>query len=374
MSDPIGLAARVVRRVHPGLTLDIDLRVGDECVVLFGESGAGKTSLLRAIAGLDRPDSGQMGLDGRAILDSEAGVRLPLRRRAIGLVDQHHQLFPHLDVAGNVRFGLGGWSAADRRRRLEEVAALCGIGRLLSRRIANLSGGERQRVAVARSLAPRPRLLLCDEPFSALDLPARTALADMLRGVRRSERLPTLFVTHSPTEAVAVGDRLLVLEGGRIVDQGAPLDVLASRWPGEGPALDLLNVLPGVVVGDEPGRTASLIQLLGGPVLVVPHHSHRPGAVVLVLVPAEELIVAAGPAAAAGLSARNVLGGVVDRVVPHGSEAEVVVRTGAVRWMVSVVADAVAALGLRPGADCSLVAKARSCRVIARHEAGAGPT
>src|SRR5271157_5446180 len=146
----------------------------------------------------------------------------PLRLRRIGMIFQDDLLFPHLNVAANIRFGLRGASRAERQSRLAEIAALCGVEHLLDRRPSTLSGGERQRVGLARTLAPRPRILLCDEPVSALDLPNRQTLIERLRAVQNSEGIPVLYVTHSPAEAVTVGTRLFLLERGRVLAEGPP--------------------------------------------------------------------------------------------------------------------------------------------------------
>ncbi len=161
-------------------------------------------------------------------------INRPLRSRRVALVFQDDLLFPHLDVAANLRFGLNGWPRGEITRRVSEIAMLCGVDHLLTRWPVTLSGGERQRVGLARALAPRPKLLLCDEPVSALDLDARYELLDRLEQVRAAEAIPALYVTHSPAEALTVGSRLFLLEAGRIMASGPPLDVLsdaeAARW------------------------------------------------------------------------------------------------------------------------------------------------
>jgi molybdate transport system ATP-binding protein len=356
------LDVRLVRRVHPGLTVDVGLSLGPVCGVVFGPSGAGKTTLLRMIAGLEPPDSGRASLAGEVLYDGAAGIDLPLRSRRVGMVFQDDLLFPHLDVAANLRFGLKGWPRGGAEARVREVAALCGVEGLLGRRPETLSGGERQRVGLARALAPRPRLLLCDEPVSALDLASRHALIDRLRAVQRAEAIAVLYVTHSPAEAVALGSTLFLLERGRVVAEGPPLDVLATArgaWPAgeEG----LRNSFTGRVEDHQPGAGATLLRLDDGPTLVVPRIERPPGAAVGVEVLAEEILLARGPVE--GLSARNVIAGTVERVLGHGADAEVLVRTGGLRWVVSVVEPAVAALALQPGAEVRLIIKARSCRV-----------
>lgn len=342
--------------------LDVTLRLGAEPGVLFGASGAGKSTVLRLIAGLDRPARGRVRLGGDLLFDSTRGIDRPLRRRGVGLIFQDDLLFPHLNVLENVRFGLKGLPRAESNRRVQEVADLCGIGPLLGRRPATLSGGERQRVGLARALAPRPRLLLCDEPVSALDLASRDVLIDRLKAVQRAEAIPLLYVTHSPTEAIALGARLFLISGGRITDEGAPLDVLARS---SGVALaGVENRFAATVEHRDDGVGESVLRLADGPALIVPRLDHPAGTPVAVRVRADDILLARG--AIAGLSARNVLPGTVDRLVMHGAEAEVLVRTGGVTWIVSVVAPAVGALGLCPGASVHMIVKARSCHVAAK--------
>ena len=363
------LDVRVVKRVHPGLTLDVAFTLGRECGVVFGRSGAGKSTLLRLIAGLARADAGHVRVGGETLFDAGTGVDAPLRDRRVAMVFQDDLLFPHLSAAGNIRFGLKGLPRAGADRRLDEVAGLCGVRHLLGRRPSTLSGGERQRVGLARALAPRPRLLLCDEPVSALDLDARRSLVDRLRAVQEAEGLPVLYVTHSPAEAVALGRTMFLLDGGRLVAEGPPLDVLAARDPGAaGGGLEAVRNRFEAVVEDHPSDGETRLRIAGGPALIVPRQPLASGASAVVSVLAGEVLLARGPVE--GLSARNVIAGEVERVLPHGGEAEVVVRAGGVAWVSAVVAPAVESLGLKPGVAVHIIVKARSCQVLREPDAG----
>jgi molybdate transport system ATP-binding protein len=367
MNEPPLLEVRLVHRVHPGLTLDLALELGRESAVLFGASGAGKTTLLRLIAGLSRPDRGHVRLGETVLFDSETHIDRPLRARRVGMIFQDDLLFPHLDVAANIKFGLKGRPRPVIDARLAEVSALCGVESLLKRGTTTLSGGERQRVGLARALAPRPRLLLCDEPISALDLENREALIEQLRIVQRAEAIPVLYVTHSPAEAIALGTHLFLLSGGTIVDRGAPLDVLSRPHQGTVARLaDVRNTFAAQVRGQTDDRGATVLLLEDGPALVVPFQDAPPGSRMSVSILAEEILLARGTIE--GLSARNLIAGRVERVVARGPEAEVLVRTDGIVWIASVVAPAVASLGLAPGVPVHLIIKARSCRV--RPDAG----
>jgi molybdate transport system ATP-binding protein len=204
--------------------------------------------------------------------------------------------------------------------------------------------------------------LLCDEPVSAIDLPSRYQLIDRLRTVQRIEQIAALYVTHSPAEAIAIGSRLFFLERGKIIAQGPPLDVLSSVRGSSFVHLEgVRNILTGRVVEHSSSRGDSQIQLDVGPVLTVPLLEQPAGAPVLVEIRADDILLARGPIS--GLSARNVIAGAVERIVSHGSDAEVLVRTGGVTWIASVVAAAVGQLDLSPGSNVHMVIKARSCHV-----------
>jgi molybdate transport system ATP-binding protein len=358
------LDVSLVYRVHRGLVLDVSLRLGRDIGVVFGPSGAGKTTLLRLIAGLATPSAGHVQLEDQVLFDASRTINQPLRSRRLGMIFQDDLLFPHLDVAANVAFGLRRWRRELAAARLAEVAALCGVDRLLDRLPASLSGGERQRVGLARALAPRPRLLLCDEPVSALDLANRDALLERLRTIQRVESIPVLYVTHSPSEAISLGTTLFLLEHGRIVATGAPLDVLSapSAIPGVAVSWDSIrNVYPARIVDHSAGQTATRIEVAGGPDLIVPFVDRARGTGVVVEVRADDILLARQPIG--GLSARNQIAATVERIVPRGADAEAVIRTGAITWLVSLTAPAVEQLELKPGAAVHLIIKARSCHI-----------
>ena len=197
-------------------------------LVLVGESGAGKTSLLRVLAGLDGVDAGRIAVGGATWLDTAHRIELPPERRQVGWVGQDPALFPHLAAVENVAFGLraAGASAARARDRALALMEELGIVSLAGRRPRELSGGERQRVALARALVLEPELLLLDEPFSALDPGTRRGMRALLKAALAGRRAATICVTHSPLEALALGERIAVMEQGRIVQEGTADDLL----------------------------------------------------------------------------------------------------------------------------------------------------
>ena len=215
------------------LTLSAEAALSGSLAVLVGPSGAGKTSLLRSIAGLMRPQSGSVTVAGTIVWDSERGIWLQLAQRGCGFVMQRPALFPALTVRENIAFGLVSLPREEREQRVQEMAALFRIEQLLARRPAQLSGGEQQRVAVARTLAPRPRVLLLDEPFAGLNLELKSAILTDLETWLVRTGTPALYVTHDVAEAWRLGSRpdaeVLRMESGRIVAQGRAADVLAAE-------------------------------------------------------------------------------------------------------------------------------------------------
>lgn len=189
------------------------VRIEEEArvVALVGPSGAGKTTVLNAIAGLVTPQSGRIEVDGRVLFDSARGINLPAHHRRVGYVFQDARLFPHMDVRRNLRYGRHGGRGDAHRFELEAVVELLGIGALLDRRTANLSGGEAQRVAIGRALLSQPEILLFDEPLSALDEARREELIPWLQRVRDEVRLPMLYVSHRAEEVRRLASAVHVL-------------------------------------------------------------------------------------------------------------------------------------------------------------------
>jgi len=206
--------------------LQVACRFASDWTVIFGPSGAGKSTLLRLLAGLDRPQVGQIALDGYLLTDSPRRRWLQPGRHAISLVAQHSALFPHLSVAANVAYGIAGLDRASRSSRVEQMLELVGASDLAQRRPQDLSGGEAQRVSLARSLAPLPRLLLLDEPFSAMDGAASDALLARLQLWLAEHKVQTVLATHNAADAFATGAEVALLHEGRLIALGAASEVL----------------------------------------------------------------------------------------------------------------------------------------------------
>ena len=223
--------------------VDLEVATG-EIVAILGPSGCGKSTLLRAVAGLQPLDSGEVCWDGESL------EGLPVHHRDFGLMFQDHALFAHRDVAANVAFGLRmkKTDTPDRRRRVREVLALVGLDGFDERPISTLSGGEAQRVALARSLAPEPRLLMLDEPLGSLDRPRRDQLTGEIRSLLRRLGVTALHVTHDHDEAFAVADRVAVMHSGRIARIGTPAEIWHD--PRRADVARFLGHVNLVVVGD----------------------------------------------------------------------------------------------------------------------------
>jgi molybdate transport system ATP-binding protein len=200
--------------------------------MIVGPSGAGKTTVLRCIAGLSDPEEGRIAVGGRVLFDSRQGVRLEPARRRVAFVFQDLALFPHLSVEENVMYGLRRLDAAERRRRMREILESFEIAHLGGRSIREISGGEQQRVALARSLVTEPAVLLLDEPLSSLDPRTKVRIVEDLQRWNRTRGIPILYVTHDHGEVLAMGDRVIALEQGKIVAEGLPLDVAPVALPG----------------------------------------------------------------------------------------------------------------------------------------------
>jgi molybdate transport system ATP-binding protein len=326
----------------------------------MGPSGAGKTSLLEAIAGLRTGARGRIAIGGEPLLESGRGVSLAPERRRVGYVPQDAALFPHLSVGDNVRFG----ARADRAA-VEAAIDTLELGPLLSRQPAALSGGERQRVALARALATRPRLLLLDEPLAALDVRLRERVLPWLLRVRDAWSLPCLYVTHNVGEALAAAGHALLLRDGRVEAEGAPSALLgAAARAGEADEAGIENVWPGRVLAHDPEGGVTQVRTATGLEVAVSLAAGRPvGSAVTVAVRAEDVLVA--NAAVSGLSARNAYAGRVELLEATGVDVTLRCSLEAGGELLArITPAAVRALGIEPGRPVWLAVKSHSIRLL----------
>ena len=219
---PLHLKVNIEKRLDT-FNLSVQIDVGAEILVLFGPSGAGKTQTLNAIAGLTTPDAGEITLDDTVFFRSSAAINLPARKRHVGYVFQQYALFPHLSALENVAYAL--WRQPHARERAETLLGRMRLTDLAHRFPHELSGGQQQRVAIARALAMEPRVLLLDEPFSALDSEIRKRLHDDLLRLQAEAELIVIYVTHNLEDAFTVAHRMAVVRNGKIERTGAPRDI-----------------------------------------------------------------------------------------------------------------------------------------------------
>jgi ABC-type Fe3+/spermidine/putrescine transport system ATPase subunit len=209
--------------------LEIECRFATPWTVVFGPSGAGKSTLLRLIAGLEQPDSGRIAVHGQCVTDTEIGLNLPPGRRSTGLVAQKSALFPHLTVAANVAYGIASLTPAATEQRVAAMLQLVGGEELHGRSTRALSGGEAQRVSLARAIAPMPRLLLLDEPLSALDAGARDQVLSRLQAWLGEAKIQTILVTHDAADALATEAEVALMQEGKLAALGPATEVLAAE-------------------------------------------------------------------------------------------------------------------------------------------------
>lgn len=335
-------------------------------LVLFGPSGAGKTTALRTIAGLVRPESGHIEIAGRIVFDADNGGSFtwaPPHQRRVGYVTQQNHLFPHLTVAQNIAYGLPERRGDSARRRVSLLIDRLQLDGLGDRRVSQLSGGQQQRAALARALAPSPDLLLLDEPFSSLDMELRRALGSELRAAIRELNIPVILVTHSREEALALGDSVQIIDAGRTVAEGPPLSVLEQ--PGQGRVARLVgveNLLPMRVAARLP-QDGTMVCQAGERALETPlADGCAVGDAVTVGIRASDIILAAGPLPQS--SARNTWAGVVSAVELRPPGYEVSLDCAGTVLRCHITGASLDAMGIATGQPLWAIFKASSCFLL----------
>lgn len=349
-----------IRKQLGAFALDVSFSIPEHGITaLFGRSGAGKTSVIGAMAGLLCPDEGFIRVSGRTLFDSRSGEDVPVHRRRIGYVFQEGRLFPHLSVRDNLLYGFRRAPADRRRIVLEDLVPLLGIAALLERRPRDLSGGEKQRVAIGRALLAQPEVLLMDEPLASLDAPRKREILPYLERLRDELRVPIVYVSHSIEEVVRLANQVVVLEAGRVIATGTPeqlgerLDLRPLLGDFESGA-----VIDAVMDGYDEKFDLSTLAFAGGR-LRVPGHAGAPGARVRVRVRSRDVSLALERPAS--ISVQNVFEGGVEQVLEEpGAYAELKLRVGDTRFLSRVTRESVSRLGLAPGARVHLLVKSVS--------------
>ena len=339
--------------------LEASLRVAARGVtVLVGESGSGKTTLLRLVAGLARAADGFIRVGDVTWFDAARGVCVPARERSIGYVAQDHALFPHLGARDNVAFGLhaSGVPAREAAARAQAALDRMGIGELASRLPGEMSGGQAQRVAIARAIVLEPAVLLLDEPLASLDVATRRAIRGELRRLLAALPCLTLHVTHSPAEALALGDEIVVLENGRVSQRGTRDELM--RHPRSAYVAEFLglNLFRGRFEANVPPGARSLALPLGQLVLA------DDGDVTALVHPRDITLSRTPPEG----TARNVFSGVIDELAPEPPAGELVRVSlgGELPLIAEVTRSAVESLALTPGARVYASFKAAGVQVL----------
>jgi molybdate transport system ATP-binding protein len=369
------LEVRLRRTLSSKFELKVEFAIENGITILFGPSGAGKTTLLDCIAGLSTPDEGRIAVGKTVLFDSKTSTDVPVRCRRIGYVFQDLALFPHLNVEENVAYGLSDIGAEERKRRVEKSLSSLGIGPLCKRRPDQLSGGERQRVALARALVIEPSILLLDEPLAALDLPVRMKIADDLRRSIQGLSIPVLYVTHNRDEVFMLGEKMLVLEAGKIIAQGTPHQVLsAPRGETVAQLAGFENIFDARVssIHEDRGTMTCRVGVAkvdetdagrekAGIELETPLVRAEVGSKLRVGISAGDILLATS--APVGLSARNILPGRVLSLSQRDAIVTARVDCG-VELSVHLTLGARDSLGLAPGTQVWVIVKTHSCHLL----------
>ena len=338
--------------------------------MLFGASGSGKTTLLRCVAGLLRPESGQITIGDEMLFDSKARLDIPVRERRIGFLFQNLALFPHLNVMKNIEYGLDGRSRTDAQQRIENVVRMFGISGLRNQKPNDISGGERQRVALARALVTEPRVLMLDEPLSALDYATQSQIIQDLRAWNAAQRIPILYVTHSQREVFALGERVVVLQDGKILSQGTPQDVLeAPAYESIAQLAGFENIFEAMVLSLNADSGTMLCRLDGAETEVeVPLSRVKVHSKIRIAIRAGDILIAGEFPRA--LSARNVIPARILSLRREGAMIIAEMDAGRI-FEVHLTPGAMESLGLRPAGQVWLVIKTHSWRLVAAKIASA---
>ncbi len=344
--------------------LDIDVSFNARLASIFGPSGAGKTTILDAIAGLRDITTGEIEINGRTLFSSARGINRPPQERGVGYVPQEGALFPHLSVQKNILFGSGRSADISRAKSIsvEHVSSVLEIGGLLDRPVTKLSGGEAQRVALARAILSQPRLLLLDEPLASLDIGLKEKILPYLARVRDEFKIPMIYVTHNLTEVLTLADWVLMIRQGRLVTQGVPKEALTSMHAiMQLPEEQFENVFTVTFIESDPEAGRTKVRLQGGQELFIPHLP-RPGSHTnQIRISADDILVALKRPE--GISAGNVLPGTVRRIDVIDGQAVVTVAAGD-EFYARLTASAVKRLALQEETPVFLIMKTRSFRSL----------
>ena len=357
------LDARINKRLGTSgnaAVIDVHIQATDGVTVLFGPSGAGKTSILRAVAGILVPDEGRITLGETVFFDSATGVNMPIRRRGVGYVFQNHLLFPHMTAEQNALYGARGLPLKSAREHVQDLFAMMGISKTASRRPHELSGGEQQRVSLARALAACPAIMLLDEPLSSVDAATRARLTEEIADIQRKTGVPFLYVTHSHAEALRLGKTMFLINDGKVARQGAPTEIFNAPQTAAERIFETENIFCGKITGHQPDDGITVIDA-GGCLIEASYNALDVGSVVTIGIRSEDILVSRERITQT--SARNVLSGEVKSIFHGGDKAGLVVNCG-VDFKVSLTPAAVRILELSAGSRVFLLFKAWTVHIL----------
>jgi molybdate transport system ATP-binding protein len=346
------LIADIRKSFASGFRIEAELhaRAEAQILILFGPSGAGKTTVLRCIAGLDALDAGRVSFDGQDY------THVAPQRRPFGYVFQEYALFPHMNIRANIAYGIRTLPVLEGKTRIDQVSSMLQIGELLNRFPSELSGGQQQRVALARALVRKPKLLLLDEPFSALDAASRDHVRSETARLLRTLKIPTIVVTHDWVDALALGDEMVVMSSGRILQMGSPHEVLTKPQHREvATAVGVETMVSGRVKS----RGNGIVVLAVGSAELLAADSD--GEEFHVCIRGEDITLEKGRAEQS--SARNHMKGIVSELMPSGILMKVIVDVG-FSLIALVTRQAVQDLSLVPGSEVFAVFKASAVHLI----------
>ena len=361
------LSVRLRKRHHStpssNFQLETEFAVVPGVTVIVGHSGAGKTTILRCIAGLADPEEGRIAVGDRLLFDSKQKINVESARRRVGFVFQDLALFPHLSVQENVTYGLRRLDEAERERRLREVLDAFQIGHLGKRFPREISGGEQQRVALARSLVTEPSVLLLDEPLSSLDPRTKAGIIEDLRAWNDARRIPILYVTHDYEEVLDLGDRVIALDQGRIVAEGLPREIVpALRREQLAQPTNFENLFDANVVKLREQEHIMTCQVAGTSLQLEAPLAQLPvGTEVRIGIRADDILVMSAPPAIVG--ACNVIQGSVTRLERAGAMVEARVSCGG-EFRVRLGSSAVESFALRPATEVWMMIRIQACQLV----------
>lgn len=329
-------------------------------VGLFGPSGAGKSTLLGMIAGLVKPHSGHLILDGKTLFNSQRGIDIPLHQRRIGVVFQDSRLFPHLNIRDNLNYGFNLLAAKDRRFSLTQIVELLEIGHLLSQKPHQISGGEKQRVSLGRALLTSPRLLLLDEPLASLDVRLKHQILPFLRRVKDEINIPMVYVSHAIDEILYLTSQVVIVEGGEQLAQGHFHQIIhQNNLQNMASSLGLENVISATIASHDEVYASTLLSQ-GKQIIIIPQIAAEIGAQVTISIPAAS--VALSLLYLEHVTIQNQLQGMVIEINQIGYRILVTVDIGESRVVAEVTTKAFEALNIAVGDNVYCLLKAQAIR------------